>query len=398
MKIRKDKVMKQKIMTNIWKIYLFRFLISFSLVAPILVPFYLLLDLNATKIFMLSAIYMASNFFFEIPSGYLSDSIGRRKTLLLCSFAYTLGGIIYAFSSSFYFFTFAQIIFGLGGSLLSGTDTSLIYDSLKQEKKTDTFKKVEGGSRFFIRIAASSASFIGGLLVLISLRTPFYFAIGVSALMIPLAYSMIEPKRKKRIAESNVIFDIGKISKFVLTHKKIMSLTLYNALICSVMLMVITSYYLYYNEIGLTATHNGIIYSIFMFISALGAVFTYKLEKKIGKRNSFFLFLLPALIFILLGTFQSIFLISLIFINGFIWGFSRPIFSGYTNELIKSEIRATALSVSNMMKVLPLVILSPLLGKIIDLTSLSISFYVVGIFYFSIALLSLFLLKKYRMI
>jgi MFS family permease len=391
-------MVKAKILSNIWKTYLFRFLISFNLVAPILVPFYLDIGLTATQIFLLSAIATASTLLFEVPSGYLSDVLGRKKTLFLCGIAYTIGAIIYAFFPIFYLFIFAQIIFGIGASFLSGTDTSIIYDSLKQAKKTSNFKKVEGKSRFFIRIAASSASFLGGLLVLISLRTPFYFAILVSLLLIPISIFMIEPKRKKRIAETNVIFDIGKISKFVLSHKKIMSLTLYNALICSVMLMVITSYYLYYNLLGFTATHNGIIYGIFMIISASGALATHELEKIIGKRNSFILLLFPAFIFILLGFFESIFLIPLIFLNGFIWGFSRPLFSGYTNELIHSEIRATALSVTNMVKVLPIIIISPFIGKLIDVTSLSTSFIALGIFYLLISLLSLFLLKKYRMI
>lgn len=385
-------------MSNIWKIYLFRFLISFNLIAPILVPFYLSLDFTATQIFALSAIAMASNLLFEIPSGYLSDKFGRKKTLILCGIAYTIGSVIYAFFSKFYLFVLAQIIFGIGGSLLSGTDTSLIYDSLTQVKKINLFKKIEGGSRFFIRIAASSASFLGGLLALITLRTPFYFAAIVPMIMIPLAFSMMEPKRKKRKTETNALFDIGKISKFVFRHKKIMSITLYNALVCGIMLMIITSYYLYYNEIGFNATHISIIYGFFMIFSAFGAVSTHFLEKKIGKRNSFILLAFPFIIFILLGIFQSIYLIPFIFLNGFIWGFSRPLFSGYTNELISSEIRATALSVTNMVKVLPIIILSPLIGKLIDLTSLSISFYLIGGIYLVVSLISLYLLNKHKMI
>ncbi len=389
---------RPKILSNIWKVYLFRFLISFNLVAPILVPFYLHLGFNATQIFTLSAIATASTLLFEIPSGYLSDVLGRKKTLLLCGIFYSLGAIIYAIFSNFYLFIFAQIFGGIGGSLLSGTDTSIMWDSLKTAKKASDFKKVEGKSRFFIRIAASSASFLGGLLALISLRMPFIAGVFVLMALIPLSMIFIEPPRKKRRVGKNVIFDIGKISKFIVSHKKIMSITLYNSLVCSMMLIVVTAYYLYYNLLGFNATDNGIIYGVFMIISAIGALSTHNLEKIIGKRNSFILLLFPTFIFLLLGYFESMILIPLIFLNGFIWGFSRPLFSGYTNELIKSEIRATALSVTNMFKVLPVVIFSPLLGKLIDATSLSISFYAIGIFYFLVSLSSLFLMKKYRMI
>jgi len=391
-------MVKNSVLSNVWKMYFFRFLVSFKLVAPVIIPFYLSLNLTATNIFILTAVFTASTIIFEIPSGYLSDVIGRKKILALSGFVYVLGAIIYAFSSNYYLFILAQILFGIGVSLFSGTDTSVIYDSLKQSKKISDFKKVVGRSRFFIRIAASLSSFIGGALALITLRMPFYVAITIPLFLIPLSLSITEPKRKKRKAKRSAMLDIGKISKFVLSHKKLMSLNMFNATVAGIMLMITTSYFLYFNILGFTAADNGIIFGFIMILGAIGALTSHKIENKLGKKASFFLLIIPGFILLLLGMFESVFIIPFIFVNGFIIGFSRPLFSGHTNDLISSEIRATALSIGNIVKILPIVILSPLLGILIDATSLSVSFITIGIFYLLLASLSLFLLRKHKLI
>jgi sugar phosphate permease len=85
-------------------------------------------------------------------------------------------------------------------------------------------------------------------------------------------------------------------------------------------------------------------------------------------------------IFLLLGNIQSPLMILLIFLNAFLWGFSYPIFLDQMNRLIKSETRATVLSVANMTGSLSYVILAPLFGQLVDRFSLSKSHTILGIY------------------
>ncbi len=62
---------------NFWKVYAYRFLSDFWLIAPIMVPYYEANGLSATQVFVTQAIYGASLLVLEIPSGYLADVIGR---------------------------------------------------------------------------------------------------------------------------------------------------------------------------------------------------------------------------------------------------------------------------------------------------------------------------------
>jgi sugar phosphate permease len=89
-----------------------------------------------------------------------------------------------------------------------------------------------------------------------------------------------------------------------------------------------------------------------------------------------------ALTFVLLGIFQSVVLIPLIFLNAFLMGFGFPLLLDHMNRLIESKIRATVLSVANMTRSLSYVILSPLFGKVVDSYSLSTAFILLGGFFF----------------
>ncbi|MGB6340698.1 MAG: hypothetical protein WBF32_13080 [Candidatus Aminicenantaceae bacterium] len=70
---------------NLWKIYSYKFISEFYLIVPILIPYYRSNLLNSTQIFTIQAAYAFSILLLEVPSGYLADVIGRKKTLFLKS-------------------------------------------------------------------------------------------------------------------------------------------------------------------------------------------------------------------------------------------------------------------------------------------------------------------------
>jgi len=86
------------------------------LIMPIVALFYTDNGLDAFDIYVLQAVYSLSVAILEIPSGYMADVIGRKKSLVIGSFLGTLGYCIYSLSSGFYGFLAAEIILGLGGS------------------------------------------------------------------------------------------------------------------------------------------------------------------------------------------------------------------------------------------------------------------------------------------
>ncbi len=385
------------IQSNLWKVYLYRFISDFWLIAPILVPFYESNGLSATQVFVVQAVYAASVLVFEIPSGYLADVIGRKQTLVLGSLALPIGLFIYAFSYSFVGFVLAEVILGIAGSMRSGTDSALIYDTLIETQQESEYKKFEGTAEFFHQAAHAVSSIMGGLFALTSLRYPFYINIASGLLLFPLALTLSEPERKKARAD-DPLKEIIDISGYCMTNPQIRSIILFSSLMLGSGITGVWSYYMYYAELGLSVGLYGILFAAFGLVSGLASSQAHFIEKRLGRAKSLSALLLIAPVFFCLGAFTSAALIPFILLNAFLWGFSSPLFRDYINELIESDIRATVLSVSGMIGSLAFVVLSPIFGKLVDVFSLSIAHMTLGVFFLLSGLYCLLLLRRNRVI
>jgi MFS family permease len=383
--------------SNLWKLYCYRFFSNFWLIAPILIPFYESNGLTVTQVFIVQSIYLGTLLIFEIPSGYLSDIIGRKKTLTLGACFLPVGLAVYAFSHGFYGFSLAEIILAIAASMRSGTDSALIYDTLLQLKQEAQYKTFEGKAEFYARIGDSVSSVLGGLLALITLRLPFYINIATGFILIPLAITLIEAKRESLEAK-NPFKGILGIVKYCLGHPKIRSVLICYSVLMSTGIIGVWSYYMYYGKLGVAVAYYGILLAIFGLCSAYGSKKAHSLESRLGKGTSLSLLLSISIVFILLGQFKTMYLIPLIFLNGFVWGISVPLLVGHLNELVKSEIRATALSVMTMTGSLSFVILAPVFGKIVDSYSLSSAHTALGIFFLIGGSASLILLRRHKVI
>ena len=186
--------MLKNLSNNIPQLYLIKVAKWFNLVMPIVVLFYQENGLSMSEIFMLKSIYSIAMVVAELPSGYLADVWGCRRTLLVGAILGTIGITIYSLSSGFLSFCMAEVILGVGFSCVSGADSAMLYDSLKANKREDEYIKYEGRITSAGNFSEALAGVLGGLLATISLRTPYFFQIFVAAIAIPAAYLLIEPQ------------------------------------------------------------------------------------------------------------------------------------------------------------------------------------------------------------
>ena len=114
---------------NIIKLYLLKAVKWFMIVMPIIVLFFESKGLSLTQIMILQGTYSLFVALFEIPSGFFADIYGRKNSLVIGSIFLFLGYLIFSFFSGFNEFLFAEILLGIGGSLISGA-CSLREDAL----------------------------------------------------------------------------------------------------------------------------------------------------------------------------------------------------------------------------------------------------------------------------
>ncbi len=388
--------MTNNVESNIWKLYVIKSLRWFLLVMPIIVLFFQENGLSMMEILLLQSIFSIGIILFEIPSGYFSDVMGRKNTIIIACILGFIGFLIYSFSYGFIGFLIAELMLGLGSSFLSGTDSAIVYDSLIQIKKEKEYKKIEGRMLSIGNFSEAIASFIGGFIALISLRTPFYFQAIALFLSIPFAFTLIEPKRKKYKNKEGPIKEIIKIIKYSLHHHgEVKWLIFYSGFIGASTLTMTWLIQPYLKLVGLPLAYFGIVWGIFNISVGIFSLYAYKIEMKFGKKKSLVSLIFIAVIgYILMGLFQSLWGILFIFLFYFVRGVSNPIFKDYVNRVISSDIRATVLSVKNLVVRFIFAIVGPFIGVLTDIYSLSFALLSSGGIFIICGTISLFFLHK----
>jgi len=364
-----------------YRLFAYKFLADFWVLVPILVPFYKANGMSATQILTIQAAFSLSQLIFEIPSGYLSDVIGRRKTLIAAA-ALMFGGLcLYGFSTTFWRFVIAELVLGVAGALRSGTDSALLFDTLKELKDEGRYKFFEGRAEFWCRTGTAVSSIAGGLLgALATLRLPFYVNIATALLMVIIACTLREPTREK-LPHGNPFINVLKISHYSMTHLPLLRVMLYSGIIGSSGVTAIWGYFMFYGKIGLPVYWYGVLFAAMQMASAFGARHSHALVVLIGEKACYTFVALSGVVFVCFGLSNSLLLIPLILVNAFLWGASTPLLLERVNILTTSDIRATTLSVSSMVNRILYVIGGPLFGWVTDYYSLATAFLAMGIFY-----------------
>ncbi len=382
---------------NIWKYQALAFLSWFLLIMPILVLFYQENGLSLTQILLIQSAFALTIVFCEIPSGYFADRYGRKKSIVIGAILATLGIWIYAFSSDFYSFLVAEIIMGVGSSFISGADTALIYDTLLTLKKTDQFKSIEGKRQTIQSFSEGSAAIFGGLLAVISLRTPIVANAAILSLSIPIVLSLKEPPRAKNLRQKSHLQHITELTKYLgQDYSGLRWLITYAGVLGSGTLLITWLYQPYMKLVGLPLAYFGVAWAI---LNVSVGIFSHRaewIENKLGKRTALAIF--PALFIsatILLFLFPRIEILIILLIIQFIRGISSPLISAYINNRTDSENRATILSAKNFFGRLIFAGLAPAIGRVADIFSLTTAILLWGAIVFTGAIVSiLFLIKR----
>lgn len=123
--------------------------------------------LTAEQAISLAAIYEIANVVLEVPSGYFSDRIGRRITLIISAIANVVGCTLFFFAdhaNGFAMLLGGQIMLAIAIAFNSGTDSALLYDSLKASARDDDIAEAEAKAWRYSYLALAISAATGGLM------------------------------------------------------------------------------------------------------------------------------------------------------------------------------------------------------------------------------------------
>lgn len=349
---------------------------------PIIVLFFQDNGLSMTQIFWLKSVYSMGMLTMEIPSGYFGDVLGRKKTLIVGTLLTTAGFSLYSFSYGFWQFLVAEFVLGIGQSFISGSDSAMLFDSLKSEKRDKDYIKFEGRVTSVGNFSEAIAGILGGLIATISLRIPFICQAVVSALAIPAAFTLVEPSYSlsKRAAGFNDILKVIKLSLH--KHKKLRNFIFFSSLAGAATLTFAWFVQPFLIDVGIPVVLFGLIWTFLNLTVGTSSIFAYRIERNFTqKQTSGLITFSIGILFILTGLFISKWGLILLFVFYMVRGVATPVFKDYVHVMIESEYRATVLSLRNMIIRIIFAITGPILGWITDNYSLKSGYLSAGTFF-----------------
>jgi MFS family permease len=389
--------MQQSYHHNIYYLYIIKLSKWLMLIMPIVALFYNDNGLTDFDIFLLQAIYSISVALLEIPSGYMADIVGRKKSLILGSILGTLGYVVYSFSATFSGFLSAEIILGLGGSLISGADSALLFDSLAATGRQHRYLQFEGRITSLGNFAETGAAICGGVIAaFLSYRAVYISQAAIAALAIPASLLLLEPKRDKHHGRPGFSHIISVCSNAVFTNKQLSSSIYLSAITGVATLCMAWTAQIYFVNQGLNEIAITPLWVTLNLTVAIVAAFTAKAVKILGNSTALLLivFYIP-ITYILLGWLPLVPALFSLYLFYSVRGFATPLLKNFINQNCDSSIRATVLSIRNLFVRFGFALLGPSIGWMSINSSLSSGLILAGLILLFFSSIAAFRLYKF---
>lgn len=311
-------------------------------------------ELSAAQAILIYVFYDMAATILEVPSGYMSDRLGRRVTLIVSAVAGLVATAMQAFGEGYLIFALAQIALGAHIAFASGTDSALLYESLDAEGRAEETEAQELRAWRFTFAALMLSAVAGGAMALWGLRLPYVATAVAFALLILVALRLKEPP-VQRVSESG---EVGRIKTLgaaltqpVLVWLFVLSLVMYayshipfvfgqpfvlNAL----------------TDMGLAAQAplvTGTVTAVMMGISIMTSWLAPSVREKIGLPGILLVaFGLQIVIAAGLAATASVLAIALLLLRMVPDSLSRPFILARIQPLLPSQTRATYLSIKSL--------------------------------------------------
>ena len=152
--------------------------------------------LTPAEAILLYAVYDIATTLLEVPSGYLSDRIGRRRTLLASALAGTAGAVLLALGGGLAAFALGQVLVGAAMAFSSGTDEAMLYESLAAEGRAQDIEAEELIAWRFSFAGLALSAVTGGAMALAWAPLPFWATALAWAGLTAVTWRMREPPRQ----------------------------------------------------------------------------------------------------------------------------------------------------------------------------------------------------------
>ena len=365
--------------SNVWKFYIASILSGFAVFYNgVDTLYYRHFDLSFEQIGFLVSASLTAILLFEIPTGSFADIYGKKISIIIGSF-FSLAGLgLLAFGSRFAAFTIGFILLGIGRAFRSGAENALLYDWLSSVHRQHEYTKHQSRLQAaFVAIDIISGS-VGFLLFGLNVRIPFIISFASMVLVILVQFTLQDISPRDGHLENAIRVYVNQIKeglRIVSRSRMILWLIAFTLIYSIANMFFGNSLNLaFLKEVkGFTTDQLALMGLIWNVIQTTSLFFVSHLEKRMGQSRSILaIVILTPLLFLGL-LLSSNFIVSSVLIGLYYssMSFREVIIDAYMNTRISNQHRATVLSIASMIISSLAIFILPVLGNIVDRSSLN---------------------------
>ena len=374
----------QRTPRNVQRVYLTLALfntLAASLIWGINTLFLLDAGLTRTEAFAANAFFTAGQVLFEVPTGVVADTVGRRASYLTGAVTLSIATALYLLAwqldAPFWAWAVTSVLLGLGFTFFSGATDAWLIDALADTGYDGTIESVLAKGEIVEGAAMLTGSIAGGLIAQVSnLGVPYVVRAAFLLVTFLVAYRFMRdwgftPARGKRPLE-----EVKHVLALSIQHG------LRNRPVRWVMLaapftMGVGIYGFYAMQPYLLELYGnpeayvvaGLSAALVAGSQIIGGLIVPLAGRLFERRTSILLVsvVVSAAALAVIGLVQDFWLaVAALTVWALVSSASTPVRSAYLNKLIPSGQRATVLSFDNLMASAGGVGLQPALGRVAD--------------------------------
>ncbi len=343
------------------------------------------ISLGNLSIFM--AIYSFIVIVFELPSGIMSDVIGRKKTFCISLMASIFSSVFMLLGNGTFTIGLGMIFYGLSRAISSGSFDALFIDSYIESYGIEKLNNITTRLNVLDSIGLSAGALSGGFLPDYSAQFLRNFGvydlnliikISLSIIVFILSMILVTETNKSQHKEDRISFkDHITLSASFVKNNMIV--------ICIFISVLSTGYFLssfetYWQPHFLSLMYNsdllfllGIMAFLYLGVVMIGSIISNKIINKFNSKKMYLILRLILAIFIILTSLQrNIILFIICYISMyFIFGMANIPEGVILNSETPNRIRASMLSVNSLILQIGMLFGSLINSIIINYTSIS---------------------------
>jgi len=340
---------------------------------------------SASQISIIYSLYAGAKFL-ALPCGWVSDALGKGKTLFYVFFALPLVALLFTISDSIFFFALMYFVIGILSNFYYSSISSIV--TILHKEKTKALFKLES----FYQIGAFIGPIIGGMLVLRSGGMEMAFYVWAILGVIGLIFSyflknknVVKVQDKKKPSVKKLFNDLGSKKWDFLFYLGVGGFL--TGFFESVISLAVP---LYLIAVNFDIATVGIIIGFGSIVSIVGLLGLGKVMDGMGHKKSLIitslLIAISSIFFIYTKNIFVFILLMGLFTIGRAGGLN--ITKAFISTNVAEEIRATGMSISDTFQYVARVIGPLIAGLLIDFGSINAPF----IMCFVLALIGMFVM------